>query len=1103
MNPRLQNSSRRRFGRLLARELGHVRFAHWIAVLPAVKLAQALIALLAASLIRWSPPAGPGGGLALAWVFWTLILLPLALSILWPWWRLPSARRLLREVESRREKSQILETAADFVAGSLDGKGYSEEILDEVLGRAVGELTEGLPPPRRPSARRWFSGAALVALALVLMLLPSAAGIRPLAFLLTPESAAHYEERAWLEVEPGSVERLAGTALRLEARERGLPWRFSGEVRLEIDETGDLFRPAPLEREDEAWVHAVDELRQGFHYRFTRGRWQGATHEVRLYYPPVLDSLSMTATPPAYTDLPGSRLDLRSGELSLPAGSRLDLEGWASSPLVSAWLRFEKGDSLPLAVSGTRLEGDFGLEENLRIGMTLRDEHGTESRTPWLLALRPVPDRAPEVSILSPGLDAELRRDLRVAVQLLAADDYGVSDLRLRAFVQGRADTMDIPVPLGGKPGPRVAERVNWDLAGTNLFPGDVVEYWAEVRDNRPVKPGIGLSRRHRLRMPSLREIFEEVEREDLSRGESVEELLDEGERMQEELRRLEEELRADPELDWEKEEELREAFERQEEMAEQLADLAHEMEQRLDRLVENEMLRTEMAEKMEQIQDILEELADTEAGDILKRFQEMLDSMDPENLPDELRDLRMDQESLLEELERTQALLERILREQKMDALLQQTDELLREQDRLREESEDGGEGEDLAERQEQLADEAEALEKKAGEMGEELSEEFTEAGEKLQEEDPSAAEPMRDAAEQMQEQGGDPADAQKEAMQRLLKLYWKVSQASSMMQGQMSAQDLSDLDRLTRAALDFSAREETEGDRIGGLQGQDGADDLLALSARRQMDLYRVLDRLREDLLEVAARTLAVSPKALRESRAALGSLERSVAELELRRGSAGLSAAGEALYHSNVVVITLLHGLRQSGQSSGSCTNPLGQMQSMLKQQEQLNRGSQSLKKQLGPGGLSPEQQAAMQRLKGEQQALREGVEEMIEGGESGLGRLDKTVEEMREVEKDLASGRLTDETLRRQEKIFERLLDAQRSLHRQDFKRERRSKEGENLRPLWPGADGEGDPLAALRDAIRRGLGESAPPEYEELIREYYRRLLEQERRELAP
>ena len=32
---------------------------------------------------------------------------------------------------------------------------------------------------------------------------------------------------------------------------------------------------------------------------------------------------------------------------------------------------------------------------------------------------------------------------------------------------------------------------------------------------------------------------------------------------------------------------------------------------------------------------------------------------------------------------------------------------------------------------------------------------------------------------------------------------------------------------------------------------------------------------------------------------------------------------------------------------------------------------------------------------------------------------------------------------------------------------------------------------------LRDEIRRGLGEAAPPEYEALIQEYYRSLLERE------
>jgi hypothetical protein len=716
-------------------------------------------------------------------------------------------------------------------------------------------------------------------------------------------------------------------------------------------------------------------------------------------------------------------------------------------------------------------------------------------------------------------------------VDVIAADDYAVAGLQLKATILSRRDTLTIPIPLEGDLAPRRAERILWNLEGMQLFPGDIVEYWAEVWDNRPHSPQWARSAIHRLHLPSLRALVEGIESEDMARAEDMDDLLEEGRQMQEDLRALEEELRADPEMDWEKEEKLREALERQEALTDELGELTDDLQERLEEMAANELMREETREKLEKIQQMMEDLSGTEAGEILRRFEEMLAEMDPESLPDDLADMRMDQEALLEQLERTEALLEKIMREQKLDSMLQQADELLEQQEQLAQENkaaeEDGASQEEkdsLADRQEALAEDSDSLEEDMAEASEEMAEDFPEAAEDLAESEEPPSEPMREAAEEMkqqekqqeqqqqkpkseqeQESEGDASKSQQEAMKRLLKLYWRISEAQSSMSSQMDAASLAEIEQVTRDALEFSGRVEQGRDKIETLNQWGSSSEGLGLAARRQMDLYRVMERVRDKMREVAAKTLAVSQKALREASRAEQSLQSSVAELEARASSRGLSDSNQALSHVNLTVVELLQGLQQMGQGSGSCDNPMGQMQSMLQQQEQLNSKSQGMKEQMKPGGLTPQQRAGMQRLKAEQEAVRKGLDEL--GGSEGegevLGRLDQIMEEMREVERDLEGGRLNDETIRRQEKIFERLLDAQRSLHRQDFKRERESRSGDNLAPLWPGECEGDDPLEALREAIRRGLGEDMPSEYEDLVREYYRGLLENERGKVSP
>ncbi len=1121
---------------LLRRELNRARRAHWRAALGPALAVSTLILLCAALLLLLIAPEDAGAGRTLALTVWILAALPLVLAFLWPWRRLPGLSRLLREAESRADTRQLIETAADVAAGRLAGKGYGGELMDAVLERAVQRAAEGLPEPLQGPWPRRGRRALIVLLPLFLLaaLVPSSAGIRPLAFLAAPGDPSHYAERAWLELAPGDIELAAGSPLSLELVERNLPWRFPGELLLEIDETGDLFRPVSLESADSLHRHAMEAVHRSFTYRARRGRRRSETYRVDVFHPPVLDSLTVRATPPAYTSLPVRQLGgLQSSELRLPAGSRLELWGLASSELEHAWLTLGEGDSLELALDGRGVAGEIRVEEDLRLAMGLRDRRGSVTLTPTLLELRALPDRAPSVEILAPGPDEDLSRDLLESLELLATDDYGIATVELHAVKRGEPDTLSSAIPLGDLAGqPRVSLRHLWDLGEHfDLFPGDVVEYWLTTRDHHPGLPGLGRSRVQRLRVPSIAEIYAEIEEEDGVRGDLLEEMVDEGERLQEDLRRMEQELRADPELDWEKQEELREAFENMEKMSEQLQELSRSLGERSEALAENEMLRQEMAEKLESIEQLMEELRDTEAGELLRRFQEMVESMDPSTMPEELAELRMDHEEILEQLERTEAMLEQLMRDQKMDALRRQVDEMIERQEELRaetealqEEEQQAGDGEEdapesesgeesdeadtgeekqdgseqLAELQEKLAEEARELEEEVEKTADELSEEFPEESEQMrQEQEDSAVPPMEDASERMKSGDEQAPQDQQKASEKLLKLYWQLAQAQAGMSSQMDMMAMEALDGVTRQALELSIREEDQQAEMTRLFRAGRRPEQARESARRQMGLYQSMERVREELMEAARKTFAVSRKAMRSSSEALESMQTSVAELEAGRQAQGIQQAGRSVEQLNITVIELLRGVQSQGQGQGSCPNPSQSMQDMLKRQEQLNQDSRGQAQQQGPGGLSLEQRAGMARLKAEQGAIREGLEEMMGGDGETLGRLDQIIEEMHEIEKDFEAGRISEETLRRQEKVFERLLDAQRSVHRRDFKRERQGESADELAPLWPGVEDDEDPLAKLREEIRRGQEGAAPPEYEELIQEYYRSLLERE------
>ena len=108
---------------------------------------------------------------------------------------------------------------------------------------------------------------------------------------------------------------------------------------------------------------------------------------------------------------------------------------------------------------------------------------------------------------------------------------------------------------------------------------------------------------------------------------------------------------------------------------------------------------------------------------------------------------------------------------------------------------------------------------------------------------------------------------------------------------------------------------------------------------------------------------------------------------------------------------------------------------------------------------------------------------------------LGRLDDTVDEMEGTLAEMEEHGASQEAVDRQKRILSRLLDAQRSLRRRDYTRERRSSIGEAYRRSSPDAlaDDITQARRELREDLLRAMQREYPAEYRELIRAYFESL----------
>ena len=134
-------------------------------------------------------------------------------------------------------------------------------------------------------------------------------------------------------------------------------------------------------------------------------------------------------------------------------------------------------------------------------------------------------------------------------------------------------------------------------------------------------------------------------------------------------------------------------------------------------------------------------------------------------------------------------------------------------------------------------------------------------------------------------------------------------------------------------------------------------------------------------------------------------------------------------------------------------------------------------------------------ACARLAAQQQALRQELERYNnENGKDGKGKagdLGKTGQAMEETETDLVNKLISKETLRRQQDILTRLLDAEKAERERDWDDKRESREGKNDFKRNPDEFAAYKKMKEKEMELLKTVPPSLSPFYKKKVDEYFR------------
>ncbi|MCD4760909.1 hypothetical protein K8R42_03355, partial [bacterium] len=768
------------------------------------------------------------------------------------------------------------------------------------------------------------------------------------------------------------------------------------------------------------------------------------------------------------------------------------------------------------------------LEDN-EYHFLLIDRDSLTNKDPISWTITMIPDSKPVLTLASPRDGERVTRS--VAILGSGVDDYGITRFQLRyklvpPFMQSQyaefsladanadelADWPRITLPFEQlHPGETLLDY-NWDLGTTNALPEDEILLFVVLWDNDTVSgPKWARSPLLRLNIPGTAEMYADVQSGEEAELVRARDIIERSREHAEELKELMTELRVDPEqMDWEKQQQLQSLLQEQLELAESAATMQENLEALQEQLAENQLFSSEIMEKLQKLTELLQDLMTDEMKELLKQLQEDQQPT-PEELQAAMEKAKQEIDIFLEQMERLLAILEQLQMEQKLEELARLAEELRKQQEQLNEQAQSNSPPKDISEQQEKLAQDTDDLQKAIEETEEEFGDNphfpaaaLEEAGDFM--EDQQLSERMMENSQQMK---SNPAAAQPEGAQ----LAQDLGQLQQMLQdaGDQARQNAMDelneaIDRVIHRLLIVSQLVEQQQLDVTGLQPENSS---FGRCAFQQLSLSRSIISAMQEVADLMMQTFFISKNVLIQLRSAADHSYEGIADFEERRLYSLASREERIMTSVNSAVYWLLQSQEQmnNAMSSTGFEEMMEQLMQAASDQQCLNSQCQKL---LSPkaGACSKPMSVGISDMAAEQARLRSQMEQLTQqagemtGGRKPLGDLGEIAGQMREVEEQLLDRRYTERTRKLQERILNQLLDSQRSIREKERSQERESRTATLLDRKSPQQLSPDMTPDELRRQMMQAMKEGYSREYLELIRSYYRRLMEIEEEKRA-
>ncbi|MCB5257661.1 MAG: hypothetical protein WC179_02760 [Candidatus Cloacimonadaceae bacterium] len=819
-------------------------------------------------------------------------------------------------------------------------------------------------------------------------------------------------------------------------------------------------------------------------------------YKVECLDEPFVKSWTVDYHYPAYTGLGNVRDTLSYGNIEAFKHTEVILSISTNIPVNKAIMHFSDGSSQQIQqVDAHNFTTRLIVMAPQTWYLELIDVLGRNSQ-PEEKTISIIPDNPPEIRILYPGQDVMLDQSLQLPLIISASDDFGLRNLSLYYQVNDRSiQSMMLQSVISTK---LFTMDYHFDMNKLDLLPGDNVTYWAEVYDNSPDRQSAQTAK-YKARFPSMEEIYQEIERLQNKQTQDLQSTLKESRNLQKDFEKKRLELMKKDETSWEDSKQLEKMLNTQENLAEQVENIAQNYQQLIDKLKTNEALSAETLQKMQRIQELMQEISTDELREAMSKVDEALRNVKPEDLRKAMENLKFSMEDFNKKIDQTLQLLESIKKEQALDKALQISKEMEKMQSALLEKTKESSQNsEQLAQEQKNIADKLDNL-KEAMEEANQLLDPSKDKqikqdlNELIKEMNSSQLEQNLQQSQQQlkQNQYSAASQSQSQALEKMRQFSKRLGEIKNAMSGSSQQEVVNAMQKAVRELLIFSKQHES----LKARYSQDPYQiipDLIAEYEGIQLSLNKLFSRPQV--------TMYIPPKFymdLSDTDRSFRDIFNSVNQMQYYQIPQLLENIQRGL---NLIVYDLMQTLNNpsAGMGGGSGMQTLLQMlEQMGQEQMAMNMLAEQLMMQLQQQGgrMGAAMQQQLQRLAAEEERLAENLKRALQNNPEAQKQgnaIQQIIDEAEAVSRKLKSNQLTPEVLKSQERILSRLLDAQRSINKREFSEKRK---GETADPSIRQQSAETDYETLRRKAMLDDSYRLFPPAYQQVIIKYLKLLNE--------